>query len=148
MPGRELSNRNIELILEGVRITGFAAVDRPVEHSSEPLITKKVGADGTHYNTDTGDLGGMVTIRLAPNSPSVPFFLKKRAIRRARGFIPSSNGSYSSFEEGKQLEYIGISYEQIPPTYEPGADYEVMLDVEDLDEAADSIALGTSPVNV
>lgn len=141
MPGRTQSNRDVRLVLDGERITGFAAVERPVEHPNESWLNKKVGADGAHYNMDNAQLGGMVTVHLASSSRSIPWLLKRRERRLTEGALDSFKGSYSIPKDGLNVEYFGCSWEQIPPTYEPGQDFTFAFDVERIDPNADSITL-------
>lgn len=65
-----LSMRTTEVTLNGTRIEGWADGECLTMPQDQEIAKIRRGADGLKARFATGELGGMVTIALMPNSPS------------------------------------------------------------------------------
>lgn len=96
---------NIVLTLNGHTVEGGLSEDadaimfEPIELVGDP----RVGADGSVAYFRKADRGGAFTLKLLPNSPSIPFFQQQAEIVR-RGGTVIWNGSVRDTQRGISVQ--------------------------------------------
>ena len=145
-----LSHAHIELEIGGHTFLGYADEDRPVEFDGgADRISTSVGKDGGLYGVDEAMLGGDITIRLAPTSPSAQWCITENQMRKdtvmAGGdATPIYDGSYNDNSQGRAAELLGGVLVACPDMVEPGVTFEVMFRFEQIISSVDG-ATFTAP---
>ena len=138
-------HRHIICLINGHRVQGWADEDVPVEFPKDELNNITRGRDGSLYGTDTGNVGGRVTFRVAPTSPSAHWFIKQWE-KRVRGERIIYEGSYGDTEQGNSVSFAGGILVQAPPMIEPGQTYEAILEFEEIHSDIDGAQSSAPPV--
>lgn len=126
-----LSHRHIKMTINGIRITGFADDDQPVSFPNIEMVDPKFGKDGSLYGTDTGMLGGEVTIKLLPAAPFVKQCLNWMAERHKlvrRTFY----GTYGDNQLNFQISMLGGMLKSCTSASTPGQTFEIVFVFEEL----------------
>ena len=151
-----LSRAQIELIVNGHRVEGYADEDRPVEFpTGDEMATVQTGADGGVYATSVPMFGGAIMIRLQPASPSVQWFCNEKERWKQDNIngrpITVYEGTYSDPAQGRSATLEGGILQQCPDISEPGITFEIAIYFEkitpDLDSANFAAKL-TSPATL
>lgn len=136
--------RQIQLLLNGHRFTGFADEDPAVEFDSVDLAEITTGRDGTLHADDTGVLGGPVTIKLLPGSESVKQCLRWKA-ERDRGEHTEFEGTFADPTLGFSAALRGGIFMSCPTMTVPGQTFEVVFHFEEIVPDADGANFSPSP---
>ena len=128
-----LSHAHVELQIGGHDFEGWADEDRPVEFDAGgDRITISRGKDGGMYGVDEAILGGPLTVRLAPTSPSAQWCIQQNQMRKDAivdgGEIPIYDGSYSDAVQGRAATLEGGVLPTCPDMVEPGVTFEAMFE--------------------
>lgn len=139
-----LSWRHIELILNGHRFQGWSDDDPPVEFPDIDLVNVVTGKDGAAYYSDTGMLGGEVTIKLLPTSESA-----KRCLRwleeRDSGARLEFEGTYGDSEIGFSAALRGGALRTCRPATVPDQNFEVVFHFEEIIPDYDAAQFSPAP---
>ena len=103
------------------------------------------GADGSMVSVSTGDKGGPVTIKLLPNSQSVPFFMNLK-IAQDNGASIKFNGFYRDPINGINVALINGTLTNAPqgPTLGKGTAANMEFTIEFQKTIADYLAVDFS----
>ena len=127
-----LSNAHIECIINGHRFTGLADEDRPYEFpGGDDLFNESMGQDGGLYGSSTPRLGGDMTFRLAPTSPTAQWAIgeneaRKSAIINGEPFRYYS-GTLADPVQGRSARMDGGILKRVPTMVEPGQTFEIVI---------------------
>ena len=129
---QQLSNAHVKVIVNGNRMTGLAAEDRPYEFpSAEDMMDVSVGADGGVYASSVPMYGGPFTMRFEPSSPSVQYWINEKEANKQAQIngteIPGYESSYSDPEQGRAATMEGGFLMSCPDMSEPGQTFEVVV---------------------
>ena len=126
------SNAHISLVLNEYTISGFADEERPVEFpSSDDLLDRKYGNDGSMYGMSKPMYGGDLTIRLAPTSHATAWFVKERIkLKNAQTNgdpLPTYSGTFKDEGQGRKAELSGGYLLRCADLPEAGQTFEVVI---------------------
>lgn len=138
-----LSHRHIRLTIDGNTIGGLADDDQPVVFPSIEMVDPKFGKDGNLYGTETGMLGGEVTIKLLPASPSVKLFLNWMA-ERHKGHRRSFNAQYGDDQLDFAVQMYGGLFKSCTAASTPGQTFEAVFVFEEIIPEYNSAKFGVS----
>ena len=129
-----LSHSHVELEIGGHTFEGYADEDRPVEFGENGEdFNLSFGRDGGMYGTSNVQLGQVITVRLAPTSPSAQWCVQQRQLRNDAlvdgGDIPIYDGNYSDSVQGRSAVLQG-GVMTCPAMMEPGVTFEAMFTFE------------------
>ena len=124
------SHRRNSLIVNGHRFSDLADEDPPVEFPTNPVIDIKVGPSGRHYRRDTNERGGMVKVKVFPDSTDVDVLLRWREQALADSLDIPFSGSYYSAKRRKTTQMSGGSFVSSPSAAVPGQTFEATFDFE------------------
>ena len=139
-----LSRAQINLVVNGHLVEGYADEDRPVEFpTGDDMAEVSVGADGGVYGTSVPMFGGPVAIRLQPASPSCQWFCNEKERWKQDNIhgrpVTVYEGTYFDPAQGRSATLEGGILQQCPDISEPGQTFEVVIYFEritpDLDSA-------------
>ena len=144
-----LSHAHIEFEVGGHTFVGYADEDRPIEFDGgADRISTSVGKDGGLYGVDEAMLGGDITVRLSPTSPSAQWCIMENQMRKdglaEGGATPIYDGSYNDSAQGRSAELLGGVLVTCPDMVEPGVTFEVMFRFEQIISSVDG-ATFTAP---
>lgn len=138
------SHRHIVCIMDGYRLTGWAAEDEPVVFPEIDVTETEHGKDGTQYGTDTGMLGGEVEFKFVPNSPAVGWWLQ-RFTDRQRGARHIFECSYSDPEQGFACTMSVGMLVGTKPMKTPGQTFSVKVEFQEIIPDVDGAVWATVP---
>lgn len=124
------SHRRNSLILNGHRFADLSNDEPPVEFPTEPVVDITVGPSGRHYRRETNERGGMVKVKLFPDSADVNVVLGWREMALADSLAIPFSGSYYSSSRKKTTTLSGGSFVSCPAAPVPGQTFEVTFDFE------------------
>lgn len=149
------SNAQRELILNGHRFSGFAAVDNPIEYERPgDFIDVERGQDGTLYAmTNPGNVfGAMLTIRLHHRSASIGTFCQKEVNAFLQAESEGSahtiyNGTETNLATGEVTRLNGGLLKSAPVKAEPNKVYEIVFEIEEAITVPESVPGVPAPAN-
>lgn len=133
------------LTINGHRVQGFSdSGDCLSFPDASEIAAFKKGATGKMVASSTGEKGGPVSIKLLPNSPSVPFFT--RLIKQIDNGVPVTfSGNWINPVAGEQIELSGGALITAPrgTTYGKGevAEKVYVFEFERIEESPESSLL-------
>ena len=104
-----LSTRELRVEINGVQLVGFSGDDPVIEFPDDDFLEVESGKDGASYATDTGMIGGEVTFKFLPTSPSVKTLLgwrHKWIAGERNNFTASVNDSKLGISVSMDLGYL------------------------------------------
>ena len=82
-------------------LRGFAGVSDAIKfEESQEVVNAREGMDGYIFYSRTGRLGGIMTIKMLPNSPDIPFLMNNFYLLKTGDKNVSWNGGISLKETG------------------------------------------------
>ena len=124
----------VEITLNGHTVTGFSDDNPPWMFDQESSATFKTPADGGRFGLSLPNLGGILTIKLRPDSPSASYFCqreaerKERIINRRRPQI--FQGSIVDTVNNHHWTLVNVAIEKLPAVCVADLTYEAILNVE------------------
>lgn len=143
------SQRHISFTFGGRKVSGFAKVDAPIDIPNVPLYDAEWGYDSGLLLNDVAQRGGMVTLKLQPTSPDVPYFISLWQAWSVGSFVDFQDGLYTDGLLGTSLSCLGGALYDAPviPLYRKN--YEVQLIFEQfIPEATASRIISPPPAPV
>ena len=139
-----LSHRDIECIIMGHRVEGWATDDPPIEFPSIDLMNVETGRDGTVYGTDTAMLGGEVKLKLLPTSRTALWFLI-RLQERNKGVKRIFAGIYSNIALNYSVSMRGGLLKMMTPIIVQGQTFEPTIHFEELIPDVEAATFSPAP---
>ncbi len=96
---------NTSVILNGHLVTGWSDDTDALSMPDVTIANFTRGADGIMTGASTGDKGGPITIKLAPNSPSVQFFSALASLQQ-NGAATRYDGIIVYHDTGQTVQLI------------------------------------------
>ena len=123
-----LSHAHVELIINGHRFVGWAEDDPPYEWEFEDAAEFKEGQDGGLYGIGNPRLGGVLTFKLQPASPSTQWSMQQEQLRKNAHIEKSAlrvyAGSFSDPVQSVSWQLEGGVIQMLPATRVPNQTYE------------------------
>ncbi len=142
----QLTHAHQVLIMNGVRVTGLADDENPVELPSIVLAEVKFGKDGTMFPMGTSMQGGEVMVKLLPTSPQVKDWMRKHA-QIQQGARINWSGSYGDSQLGYSTLLEGGVLTEAPSGITPGgSSVEFKFQFEQITPQFDQAKFAPSPV--
>ena len=136
-----LNHSHIECILNGHRWTGWAEDDPPYESEFEDAAELKTGQDGGLYGLGMPQLGGILTLKAQPASPSVQWCIQQEQMRKnahkQRQALRVYTGSFSDPVLGVSYEMAGGVILMFPATLVANQTYEARIQFEEITSSVD-----------
>lgn len=131
------SNAHIELVLNGHRVLGYADEERPVEFpTAVDMAELSFGPDGGLYGKSMAQLGGDVTIRVTPNSPTAQWLVRQKMAwkesLKSGSPVTIYSGSFSDASQGRSAQLEGGILRQCPDLPESGVTFEAIFTFEEI----------------
>lgn len=125
------SHAHIELILNGHRVTTWAADDPPYDIETDDSAEFSVGQDGKLYGLGRADFGGTLRFRLTPHSPSVQWCIKRESERKQRLLdkliAQSFSGTLADVARNIDVSLKGGAIQMLPPRSIANQTYEAVF---------------------
>ena len=126
-----LSHAHIRCILNGHLFVGWAEDDPPYDFEYDDAVEKKKGQDGGLYLMGKPELGGVLTVKLAPNSPSCKKCMEweeERKVATIQGDkFTTFSGSFRDRSAGVVWRLQGGAIQKLPATRTANQTYEGMF---------------------
>ena len=126
-----LSHAHIRCILNGHLVVGFAEDDPPYEWEFEDSAEYKKGQDGGQYGRSIPTYGGLLRLKIQPNSPTTQWCIEQDQLRKnsmsAATATRTYSGSLSDQSTGNSWRLDGGGILNFPPTLVAGVTYEAAL---------------------
>ena len=138
---------NCVLVMNGHTVRGGYSddADALMFEAMRLVADSRTGADGTKAFFGSADRGGPFTLKLMPNSPSIPFFQQQAEIVRRRGSVIWT-ASLRDTQRGISVAMIHGVMTGFPPFPSYGkesvANYEYTFEFEELETDHDTPAPG------
>lgn len=132
-----LSNAHIEHIINGHRVEGLADEDRPIEFpGDQDMADLSTGQDGGLYGMSNPMLGGPITYRVSPTSPTARWAIQEKqswrnAIKNGSA-ITIYEASHSDPVQGRTASLKGGVLLRCPDMVEPGQTFEFVIHYEEI----------------
>lgn len=136
-----LAHSHIECTLNGHRFVGWAEDDPPYEWEFEDAIEIKEGQDGGLYGLGLPRLGGNLTLKLQPASPSTQWCMQQEQMRKnshvERSAIRIYEGTFSDPVQSVEWRLEGGLIMMLPATRVANMTYEAKFRFERITASVD-----------
>ena len=143
----ELGWRHIQMVINGIRVTGYSDDSPPVEFPDIELLQETWGPDGTLHLLSTGRKGGEVMVKLLPTSAFVEHLLRWHADIQGDENL-EFEGTYADARLNFSCLMRGGKLKICPPAVVPGETFEATFVFEELIPQADRFLVSPPPGNL
>lgn len=135
------SHAHLEVTINGHEVVGWAEDDPPYEFEEEDLVETKRGQDGGLYGLSMPHLGGDITLKLSPTSPTTQWAIQQKqefkTAEKDKAAQTVYEGTFNDPVAGVNMNLAGGVFVNCPSFPTAGQTFEVMFRFEEFTSEVD-----------